>query len=238
MKLDILAFAAHPDDVELAASGTLLAHIALGKKVGIIDLTRGELGTRGTAELRDKEAIESSKILGIHARENLKMRDGFFVKDEMHLLKVIEMIRKYQPEIVIANSEFDRHIDHGRAGDLVHDACFLSGLIKIETSHNNQAQQAWRPKAVYHYIQDYYTKPDVIFDITSHFETKLKSIAAFSSQFFIGGLNEPETPISSKDFWEFIEARARQFGRLINTTYGEGFTVKRPIGSKDLTTLL
>lgn len=238
MKLDILAFAAHPDDVELAASGTLLAHLAAGKKAGIIDLTRGELGTRGSAELRDQEAEASSKILGLHARENLRMRDGFFVKDETHLLKVIEMIRKYQPEIVLANSEFDRHVDHGRAADLVHEACFLSGLRRIETSHKGMQQEAWRPKAVYHYIQDYYTKPDVIFDITPYYETKMKSVAAFSSQFFSTGSNEPETPISSKDFWEFLDARARQFGRLINTTYGEGFTVKRPIGTTDLTTLL
>lgn len=238
MKLDILAFAAHPDDVELAASGTLLAHIALGKKVGIVDLTRGELGTRGSADLRDKEAAESSKILGLHARENLKMRDGFFVKDEAHLIKVIKMIRKYQPEIVLANSEFDRHIDHGRGADLVHDACFLSGLRKIETSHHSVEQEAWRPKAVYHYIQDYYTKPDVIFDITPYYDTKMKSIAAFSSQFFSINSDEPETPISSENFWNFLDARARQFGRLINTKYGEGFTVKRPIGSSDLTTLL
>lgn len=238
MKLDILAFAAHPDDVELAASGTLLAHIAMGKKVGIVDLTRGELGTRGSAELRDKEAAESSKILGLEVRENLSMRDGFFVKDEAHLLKVIEMIRKYKPEIVLANSEFDRHIDHGRGADLVHDACFLSGLRKIQTSHQNTEQEAWRPKAVYHYIQDYYTKPDVIFDITPYYETKMKSVAAFSSQFFSINSDEPETPISSENFWKFLDARARQFGRLINTTYGEGFTVKRPIGSNDLTTLL
>lgn len=238
MKLDILAFAAHPDDVELAASGTLLAHIAMGKKVGIVDLTRGELGTRGSAELRDKEAAESSKILGLDARENLKMRDGFFVKDEAHLLKVIEVLRKYRPEIVLANSEFDRHIDHGRGADLVHDACFLSGLRKIETMHNNVSQEAWRPKAVYHYIQDYYTKPDVIFDITPYYDTKMKSIAAFSSQFFSINSDEPETPISSENFWKFLDARARQFGRLINVTYGEGFTVKRPIGSADLTALL
>lgn len=238
MKLDILAFAAHPDDVELAASGTLMAHIALGKKVGIIDLTRGELGTRGSADLRDKEAELSSKILGIHVRENLRLRDGFFVKDEPTLLRVIEMIRKYKPEIVLANSEFDRHIDHGRGADLVHDACFLSGLIKVETRNNGQIQEAWRPKAVYHYIQDYYTKPDVIFDITPFWELKKDSIKAFSSQFFDPNSTEPQTPISSEDFWHFLDARARQFGRLINTTFAEGFTVKRPIGSNDLTSLL
>jgi bacillithiol biosynthesis deacetylase BshB1 len=240
MKLDILAFAAHPDDVELAAAGTLLAHIALGKKVGIVDLTRGELGTRGSAELRDEEAANSSKILGIHTRENLRLRDGFFVKDEASLLKVITMIRKYQPEIVLCNSEFDRHVDHGRAADLVHEACFLSGLRKIETQLDGKAQEAWRPKATYHYIQDYYTKPDIIFDITPYFDQKSEAIKAFKSQFFNPALNldEPETPISSADFWAFLEARARQFGRLINTTYAEGFTAKRPIGAKDLTTLL
>jgi len=240
MKLDILAFAAHPDDVELAAAGTLLAHIALGKKVGIVDLTRGELGTRGSAELRDEEAANSNKILGIHARENLRLRDGFFVKDEASLLKVITMIRKYQPEIMLCNSEFDRHVDHGRAADLVHEACFLSGLRKIETQLEGEAQQAWRPKATYHYIQDYYTKPDIIFDITPYFNQKSEAIKAFKSQFFNpdSTQNEPETPISSADFWAFLEARARDFGRLINTTYAEGFTVKRPIGAKDLTTLL
>ncbi len=240
MKIDILAFAAHPDDVELAAAGTLLAHIALGKKVGIIDLTRGELGTRGSAEIRDEEATESSKILGIHARENLRMRDGFFVKDEESLLKVITIIRKYQPEIVLCNSEFDRHVDHGRAADLVHEACFLSGLRKIVTQQDGKPQEAWRPKSTYHYIQDYYTKPDVIFDITPYFNQKNEAIKAFKSQFFNpdSNINEPETPISSADFWAFLEGRARQLGRLINVTYAEGFTVKRPVGSKDLTKLL
>jgi bacillithiol biosynthesis deacetylase BshB1 len=240
MKIDILAFAAHPDDVELAAAGTLLAHIALGKKVGIIDLTRGELGTRGSAEIRDEEATESSKILGIHARENLRMRDGFFVKDEVSLLKVITIIRKYQPEIVLCNSEFDRHVDHGRAADLVHEACFLSGLRKIVTQQDGKHQEAWRPKSTYHYIQDYYTKPDIIFDITPYFNQKNEAIKAFKSQFFnpASNINEPETPISSADFWAFLEGRARQLGRLINVTYAEGFTVKRPVGSKDLTKLL
>ena len=240
MKIDILAFAAHPDDVELAAAGTLLAHIALGKKVGIIDLTRGELGTRGSAEIRDEEATESSKILGIHARENLRMRDGFFVKDEESLLKVITIIRKYQPEIVLCNSEFDRHVDHGRAADLVHEACFLSGVRKIVTQKDGKHQEAWRPKSTYHYIQDYYTKPDIIFDITPYFNQKNEAIKAFKSQFFnpASNINEPETPISSADFWAFLEGRARQLGRLINVTYAEGFTVKRPVGSKDLTKLL
>lgn len=237
MKLDILAFAAHPDDVELAASGTLLAHIAQGKTAGIVDLTRGELGTRGSAEIRDKEAEASSKILGIHARENLRMRDGFFVKDEEHLLKVITAIRKYQPEIVLCNAEFDRHVDHGRGGDLLHEACFLSGLKKIETTIDGKPQEAWRPKATYHYIQDYYTDPDIVVDITPYFDKKMESIMAFSSQFYDPNSKEPQTAISSKEFVEFIKARAMQFGRLINKEYGEGFTVKRPIGTSDLTAL-
>ncbi|AMS26424.1 GlcNAc-PI de-N-acetylase [Bacteroidetes bacterium UKL13-3] len=238
MKLDILAFAAHPDDIELAAGGTVMAHIALGKKVGIVDLTRGELGTRGSAEMRDKEAAASSVILGVHARENLRMQDGFFQNDETHQLKVIEMIRKYQPEIIIANSEFDRHIDHGRGASLVHDASFLSGLRKIETTHNGIVQTAWRPKAIYHYIQDYHTKPDIIFDITPFWERKMESIKAFSSQFYDPTSNEPESPISCKDFLDFIESRAREFGRVISVKYAEAFTVKRTIGSRDLTQLL
>jgi bacillithiol biosynthesis deacetylase BshB1 len=238
MKLDILAFAAHPDDVELAASGTVMAHIALGKKVGIVDLTRGELGTRGSAELRDKEAAASSKILGISVRENLRMRDGFFVNDETHQLKVIEMIRLYQPDIVLANAEFDRHIDHGRGAALVHDACFLSGLRKIETTYKGVKQEQWRPKSVYHYIQDYNTKPDIVFDITPYFDRKLESINAFSSQFYDPNSTEPESPISTKDFMFFLDGRAREFGRNIGVTYGEGFTVKKVIGTRDLTQLL
>lgn len=238
MKLDILAFAAHPDDIELAASGTLLAHIAMGKKAGIVDLTKGELGTRGSAELRMKEAAASSEILGLHARENLGFRDGFFVKDEHHLLKVIEMLRKYQPEIVLCNSEFDRHIDHGRAGDLIHDACFLSGLRKVETIHKGQIQTAWRPKAVYHYIQDYWVKPDIIVDISAYYSTKIAAIKAYSSQFYNPESDEPESAISGKEFFDFLDGRARQFGRLIGVGYGEGFTVKRPIGTSDLLALL
>ena len=239
MKLDILAFAAHPDDVELTASGTLLAHIALGKKVGIIDLTRGELGTRGSGELRLKEAETSSKILGLHVRQNLGMRDGFFENNEAHQMQIIKVLRTYMPEIVLCNSEVDRHTDHGKAGRLVHDACFLSGLAKINTTANDGSeQQAWRPKAVYHYIQDYYAHPDIIVDVTPYHATKLESIRAFSSQFFNPNSTEPETPISSENFWAFIEGRARQFGRLIGTTHAEGFTVKRPIGTKDLTQLL
>jgi bacillithiol biosynthesis deacetylase BshB1 len=234
MKLNILAFAAHPDDVELAASGTMATHLAQGYKAGIVDLTRGELGTRGTAELRAQEAARATEILGIHVRENLGMRDGFFSVDETHSMSVIEAIRAYQPEIVLCNAVTDRHIDHGRAAKLVAEACFLSGLRKIETQRHGKKQDAWRPKAVYHYIQDYYIKPDIIVDITPYFETKMKSIQAYSSQFYTPGTQEPETPISGKDFLEFIEARAREFGRLIGVTYAEGFTTARPPGTTNL----
>lgn len=238
MKLDILAFAAHPDDVELAASGTVIKHIKQGKKVGIVDLTRGELGTRGSAELRDKEAEVSSKILGLSVRHNLDLGDGFFEINENTLKAIIRLIRLYQPTIILCNSVSDRHPDHGRGGDLVSRAAFLAGLIKIETIHSGEVQEAHRPKAVYRYIQDHWIQPDIIVDITDEMDQKLASINAFSSQFYDPSSDEPETPISSVDFIEFIDARARQFGRLINTTYGEGFNVERPLGVEDLTELL
>lgn len=238
MKLDILVFAAHPDDAELSCSGTILSHIAMGLKVGLIDLTRGELGTRGTAATRKKEADAATKILGLHVRENLGMRDGFFTKDEAHLLKVIRAIRQYKPEIVIANAENDRHIDHGRAADLVHDACFLSGLAKIPTRQKGKTQEAWRPRAVYHYIQDYYTQPDIIVDITPFMKTKMKSVMAYSSQFYNPKSKEPATAISSKAYLDYIEARAAHFGRIIGVAYAEGYTVKRPVGLKNLFGLL
>lgn len=234
MKLDILVFAAHPDDAELSCSGTLLSQIALGRKVGLVDLTQGELGTRGTAAIRMKEAAAATKILGLHARENLKMRDGFFQKDEEHLKKVIRMIRKYQPEIVIGNAVTDRHIDHGRAADLIHDACFLSGLARIETKLNAKKQHAWRPKALYHYVQDYYIQPDIIVDITPYMETKMKSVMAFGSQFYNPKSKEPQTAISSKEYIDYLISRASHFGRIIGVKYGEGFTVKRPVGTRDL----
>jgi len=211
MKLDILAFAAHPDDVELAASGTLLKHIALGKKVGIIDLTEGELGTRGSAELRKIEAANSSKILGVSIRENLNLGDGFFEINETSLLKVVEMIRKYQPKVVLCNAVSDRHPDHGRGGDLVARATFLSGLPKVITTLNGINQEAFRPQTVLRYIQDNWVNPDVIVDITPYFETKMKSILAFSSQFYNPESTEPQTAISSKDFLEYLKGRAIQF---------------------------
>lgn len=234
MKLDILVLAVHPDDAELGCSGTILKHIALGKKVGIIDFTRGELGTRGTAETRDTEAADSARILGLHARENLGFRDGFFQNDEQHQLEIVKMIRKYQPEIVLTNALHDRHPDHGRAGDLANDACFLSGLSKIATELDGQAQQAWRPGLILQYIQDRYIKPDIIVDISPYFETKIASIKAFKTQFFNPDLDGPDTYISSPDFFESVIGRAREFGKSIGTTYAEGFTSRKLLGVDDL----
>lgn len=234
MKLDILVFAAHPDDAELACSGTIVKHIAQGKKVGVVDLTEGQLGSRGSVELRYEEAAKASAILGLHARENLQMEDGFFRNDPEHQRKVITAIRKYQPEIVLCNAIADRHPDHGRGSELVSEACFYSGLRRIETEVDGEAQEHWRPKAVYHYIQDRYIKPDFIVDISDHIETKMASVSAYSSQFFDPNSSEPQTPISTPEFMEFIKARARQFGRSINAQYGEGFTVERPVGIEDM----
>jgi len=238
MKLDILVLAVHPDDAELGCSGTIAKHIALGKKVGIVDFTRGELGTRGTAETRDVEAADSAKILGLHARENLRFRDGFFKNDEEHQLEVVKMIRKYQPEIILTNALHDRHPDHGRAGDLAHDACFLSGLPKIVTELNGVQQQAWRPRLQFQYIQDRYIKPDIIIDITPYIETKLASIKAFKTQFFNPELDGPETYISSPDFFESVIGRSREFGKSIGTTYAEGFTCRKLLGVNSLFDLI
>lgn len=234
MKLDILVLAVHPDDAELGCSGTILKHIALGKKVGIIDFTRGELGTRGTAETRDVEAADSARILGLHARENLKFKDAFFKNDEAHQLEVIRMIRKYQPEIVLSNALRDRHPDHKRAGDLSNDAVFLSGLSKIKTFEQGTEQQAWRPRLLLQYIQDTYIEPDVIVDITPYMETKLESIKAFKTQFFNSDLDEPQTYISSPEFFESTIGRAREFGRSIGATYAEGFTSCKLLGVDNL----
>lgn len=229
MKLDILAIGAHPDDVELGCGATLAKEISNGKKVGIIDLTRGELGTRGTAEMRDQEAENAAKILGVTVRTNMEFTDGFIVNDKWHQIELIKMIRLYQPEIVICNAIEDRHIDHAKASKLVSDACFLSGLIKIDTKHEDrdQWQDAWRPKSVYHYIQWKDIEPDIVVNVTGYFETKLSALMAYSSQFYNPKSNEPETPISSKNFTDSIEYRARNLGRLIGTEYGEGFTVER-----------
>lgn len=236
--LDILAIAAHPDDVELAAGGTLLMHRKAGYKTGILDLTRGELGTRGNAELRAQEAAASAQVLGLDARENLGLPDGFFEQSDETLLALIRMIRKYKPGIVLCSAPADRHPDHGRASALVSRACYLSGLRKIASENGGHEQMAYRPAAVYHYVQDRMLKPDLVVDISPVFEQKMEAIRSFKSQFFHPGNNEPETPISGADFLEFVEARAREFGRMINTRYGEGFVTERPAGVKDLLKLL
>ena len=238
MKVDILAFAAHPDDVELACSATIAKHIALGKKVAFVDLTRGELGTRGTAETRKEEAATSAKILGIHDRVNLGFRDGFFTHDEYHTVEIIKMIRKYQPEIILCNTPVDRHPDHGRAGKLVAEACFLSGLIKIVTELEGNPQSAWRPKAVYHYIQDYYMKPDFVVDVSGYQDIKMEAIKAFKTQFFDPDSDEPTTPISGKDFFDQILGRMKDLGRPIGAEYGEGFVSGRFIGIRQLDDLI
>lgn len=238
MKLDILAFGAHPDDVELGCSGTIAKEVSLGKKVGIIDLTRGELGTRGSVEIRDQEASLAAEILGISVRENLNMRDGFFVNDEAHQLEIIKRIRKYQPEIVICNAIEDRHIDHGKGSKLVSDACFLSGLRKIETTHEGQVQVAWRPKIVYHYIQWKNITPDFVVDISDFIDKKTASILAYASQFYSEKSNEPVTPIATKNFLESIHYRSKDFGRLIGVDYAEGFTAERYVAVKSLGDLI
>lgn len=238
MKLDILVFGAHPDDVELSCGATIAKEISLGKTVGIVDLTRGELGTRGTAEIRDEEAAEAAKILGVSVRENLRFRDGFFTNDEKHQLEVIKMIRKYQPEIVICNAVDDRHIDHGKGSKLVSDACFLSGLRKIETELNGEPQQAYRPKLVYHYIQWKNLTPDFVVDVTGFMDTKVASLMAYKSQFYDPNSDEPVTPIATKNFKESILYRAQDLGRLINSEYAEGFTVERYLAVNTLSDLV
>ena len=237
MKLDILAIGVHPDDVELSCAGTLLKHIKLGKKVGILDLTHGELGSRGTGDLRLIEAANSAKILGVSIRENLGFADGFFQNDKTHQLQLIKMIRKYQPDIVLANSLSDRHPDHGRASQLISEACFYSGLLKIETELDGVKQNFWRPKAVYHYIQDRYLEPDFVVDVSNFVDKKMEAIFAFSSQFYNPNANAPETPISSKSFLDFVKARMANFGRAINVDYAEGFKVERVVSVEDITQL-
>ncbi len=238
MKLDILAFGAHPDDVELSCGGTLAKEIALGKKVGIIDLTRGELGTRGSAELRDKEASNAKEILGVHVRENLGFADGFFLNDKKHQLEIIKMLRKYQPEIVLCNAIDDRHIDHPKGSKLVSDASFLSGLLKIETELDGVGQDKWRPKQVYHYIQWKIIEPDFVVDVTGYMDVKVEAVKAYSSQFYDPKSNEVETPITSKNFIDSIVYRAQDLGRLIGVDAAEGFTVERYVGVDSLHDLI
>ncbi|MEN9525401.1 MAG: hypothetical protein RLZZ256_785 [Bacteroidota bacterium] len=239
MKVDILAIGVHPDDVELSCSGTLAKEIRDGKKVAIVDLTRGELGTRGTAETRDQEAQEAARILGVHARENLGMRDGFFVNDEAHQKQIIRIIRKYQPSIILANILHDRHPDHGRAGQLVRDAAFLSGLSKIETFDESGSPQArWRPAYVLHYIQDNYYDPDLVVDITDVFETRMASIQAYKTQFLAQDNDGPKTYISSPEFFDSIIGRCRLMGKRIGVKYAEGYVTEKKIGVANLSSLL
>ncbi|SDR67188.1 bacillithiol biosynthesis deacetylase BshB1 [Christiangramia echinicola] len=229
MKLDILAVGAHPDDVELSCSGTIAKEVDRGKKVGILDLTRGELGTRGSAEIRDKEAKAAAEILGVVMRHNLEFSDGFFENNTAHKLEIIKILRKYKPEIVLCNAVEDRHIDHGKGAKLVSEACFLSGLRKIETIMNGNKQEAWRPKHVFHYIQWKNLKPDFVVDISGYLDKKVESVLAYRSQFFDEKSNEPETPISSSNFLDSITYRAQDMGRLINKEHAEGFNVDRNV---------
>lgn len=238
MKLDILALAAHPDDVELACSGTLIKASQQGKKTGVIDFTVGELGTRGTPELRIEEATRSARIMGLSARENLGFRDGFFKNDEKHQIEVIKMIRKYQPDIVLANAVDDRHPDHGRASFLAKEACFLAGLAKIETEVDGVKQLHWRPKTVYHYIQSIPHEPDFIVDVTSAWSSKMDSIKAYKSQFHDPNSGEPETYISSPRFMKMVESRGVHYGHEIGVEYGEGFTIERTAGVDTITDLI
>ena len=237
IKLDILAFGAHPDDVELGCGGTLAKEISLGKKVGIIDLTRGELGTRGSVETRNKESQAASKIIGVSVRENLDFRDGFFVNDELHQMEIIKFIRKYKPEIILCNAQDDRHIDHPKGANLVSDSCFLSGLSKIKTELNDVSQNEWRPKNVYHYIQWKNSSPDFLVDISGFVDMKLEAIKAYKSQFFDPNNNEPETLISKKSFLNDVVNRSADLGRLIGVNNAEGFTSKRLIGINNLNDL-
>ena len=238
MKLDILAFGAHPDDVELGAAATIAKEISLGKKVGIIDLTQGELGTRGSKELRKVEASNAAVILGVTVRENLKFADGFFINNKEHQLEVIKSIRKYKPEIVLCNAVDDRHIDHGKGSKLVSDACFLSGLEKIETKLDGKLQEKWRPKLVYHYMQWKNTEPDFVVDVSGFMDVKMNAVLAYSSQFYDPNSKEAETPITSKNFTDSIQYRAKELGRLIGVNHAEGFTVERSIAITSLDKLI
>ena len=234
MKLDILAVGVHPDDVELGCGGTLLKHKTDGRKVGILDLTQGELGTRGSATLRLEEAQAAAKILGVDVRENLGLEDGFFQNDQESQLAIIRMLRKYQPEIVLANATTDRHPDHGRSAKLVYDAVFLSGLPKIETELNGEKQEAWRPRHLYHYIQAYRMDPAFVVDISQHMDKKMEAVLAYKSQFYDPESQEPETFIASKGFMDMVKARAIEFGTIVGYRYAEAFTVNRYPGVQDL----
>lgn len=238
MKLDILAIGAHPDDVELGCGATIVKEISRGKTVGILDLTRGELGTRGSADLRDVEAANAARILGVAVRENLAFADGFFKNDKDHQLEIIKVVRKYQPEIVLCNAIEDRHIDHGKGSQLVSDACFLSGLLKIETELNGKLQEKWRPKQVYHYIQWKNMEPDFVVDVSGFIDKKHEAVMAYSSQFYNPNSQEVETPITSKNFIDSINYRARDLGRLVGVDHAEGFTVERYVAVDSLDDLI
>jgi bacillithiol biosynthesis deacetylase BshB1 len=234
MKLDILAISAHPDDIELSCSGTLIAHKSLGYTTGILDLTEGEMSTRGTPEIRQKESVEASQIMGISIRENLGLSDAKFDLSFENQARVIKVLRKYRPEIILANAPYDRHPDHVRASQLIEEAVFKSGLVKIETEDNGESQLPWRPQKVYHYIQSVSLEPDFICDISAHMEQKMAAIRVFKSQFFDPNSNEPDTYISNPDFLKLIEARSREWGHRIGVSYGEGFVQRQSLGVKSL----
>ncbi len=236
--VDILAIGAHPDDIELSCSGTLLKHRALGKSFAMLDLSMGQLGSRGTSETRLREAANAAKFLGAKYRHNLRWEDGFFEEDKAHLLGLIQEIRYARPKIILANSIRDRHPDHGRAASIIRRAVFLSGLVKIETHFEGVPQEAYRPAHLFHYVQDRYVQPDLIVDITEYFQSKLSAISYYQSQFYNPDSTEPETPISSRDFWDYIEAKDRYYGRMIHKKYGEGFVTERTVGVRDLTLLV
>jgi N-acetylglucosamine malate deacetylase 1 len=239
MKLDILVIAAHPDDAELCCAGTILKHISMGQKVGIVDLTLGQLGTRGTPQIRLAESAEATRVMGLHVRENLEFRDGFFANDEAHQMALVRVIRRYQPNIVLANAIDDRHPDHGRGALLANDACFKAGLRTLETSEDDGTPQtAWRPKNVYHYIQDRYIKPDFIVDVSAFWDKRMEAVRAFKSQFHDPQSNEPESYLTNPAFLKFIEARAREFGHNIGVEFGEGFTSYKKIGINNLFDLI
>lgn len=238
MKLDILAFGVHPDDVELSCAGVLLVEKNNGKKTGIIDLTAGELGTRGNVETRKTEATNAAMILGVDIRENLGMADGFFQNDEAHQRKIITSLRTYQPGIILCNAPEDRHPDHGRSSNLVSDAAFLSGLQKVETKLNGANQEAWRPKYVFRYIQDRMLQPDFVIDITSVFDQKIEAIKAYKTQFHTGGIEGPETYISSPDFLDSVVYRHKWFGKMIGVKYAEGFISDKMIGLKNFDAII
>ena len=233
-KINILAFGAHPDDVELCCAGTLLKHMDMGYTAGLIDLTRGELGTRGSATLRLQEARAAADLLGIAVRDNLEMEDGFFENDKTHRIAIARVIRKYRPDVVLANAVHDRHPDHARAAKLVSDACFIAGLTKVETELDGKPQERWRPKTVYHYIQDYKLQPDMCINVTPYMEKRMDAIRCFASQFYDPTSDDPDSPISTKDFLDVILAAARVYGRPIGAEFAEGFTVQRPVGVRDL----